>query len=79
MIMTLSSPTSAWRADLTEWMLLPASRECLLVRPVFLLLHSARISFLKRAQNLNIDYLEKPISLADLVSRIKASTTPSTP
>jgi DNA-binding NtrC family response regulator len=34
---------------------------------------------LKRAQNLNIDYLEKPISLADLVSRIKASTTPSTP
>ena len=34
---------------------------------------------LKRAQNLNIAYLEKPISLTDLVSRIRASTAPSTP
>jgi DNA-binding NtrC family response regulator len=34
---------------------------------------------LKSAQNLNIDYLEKPISLTDLVSRIKTSTTRSMP
>jgi two-component system, OmpR family, response regulator ResD len=34
---------------------------------------------LKLAQNLNIDYLEKPISLTELVSRIRASTTRSTP
>jgi two-component system, OmpR family, response regulator ResD len=34
---------------------------------------------LRRAQALNVDYLEKPISLSDLVSRIRALTAGGTP
>ena len=33
----------------------------------------------KRAQDLNVAYLEKPISLPDLVNKITASATPNTP
>jgi len=38
---------------------------------------SARVQ--KRAQDLNVAYLEKPISLPDLVNKITASATRNTP